>query len=61
MDGVLVDTMPFHYEAMKTAVDEIANIQSLHCSSDSIFFVLSVVRIAIQIPLGPEMMSNLVH
>ena len=27
MDGVLVDTMPFHYEAMKTAVDEIANIQ----------------------------------
>ena len=27
MDGVLVDTMPFHYEAMKTAVDEIANIE----------------------------------
>ena len=27
MDGVLVDTMPFHYESMKTAVDEIANIE----------------------------------
>ena len=27
MDGILVDTMPFHYEAMNTAVDEIANIE----------------------------------
>jgi beta-phosphoglucomutase-like phosphatase (HAD superfamily) len=27
MNGVLLDTMPFHYEAMKTAVDEIANIE----------------------------------
>jgi HAD superfamily hydrolase (TIGR01509 family) len=26
MDGVLVDAMPFHYEAMKTAVKEITNI-----------------------------------
>ena len=25
-DGVLVDAMPFHYEAMKTAVKEITNI-----------------------------------
>lgn len=27
MDGVLVDTMPSHYEAMKTAVNEIADIK----------------------------------
>jgi HAD superfamily hydrolase (TIGR01509 family) len=27
MDGVLVDTMPFHYEAMKKAVNEIVNIE----------------------------------
>lgn len=27
MDGVLVDTMPVHYEAMKSAVNEIANIE----------------------------------
>ena len=27
MDGVLVDAMPFHYEAMKTAVKEITNFQ----------------------------------
>jgi beta-phosphoglucomutase-like phosphatase (HAD superfamily) len=27
MDGVLVDTMPFYYEAMKKAVNEIANIE----------------------------------
>jgi HAD superfamily hydrolase (TIGR01509 family) len=26
MDGVLVDAMPFHYEAMKTAIKEITNI-----------------------------------
>jgi beta-phosphoglucomutase len=26
MDGVLVDAMPFHYEAMKTAVKEITSI-----------------------------------
>jgi beta-phosphoglucomutase len=26
MDGVLIDAMPFHYEAMKTAVKEIASI-----------------------------------
>ena len=26
MDGVLVDAMPFHYEAMKTAVKEITYI-----------------------------------
>jgi beta-phosphoglucomutase len=26
MDGLLVDAMPFHYEAMKTAVKEITNI-----------------------------------
>lgn len=26
MDGVLVDAMPFHYEAMKTAVEEITSI-----------------------------------
>ena len=26
MDGVLVDAMPFHYEAMKTAIKELANI-----------------------------------
>jgi beta-phosphoglucomutase-like phosphatase (HAD superfamily) len=27
MDGVLVDTMPFHYEAMKSAVKEITDIE----------------------------------
>jgi beta-phosphoglucomutase-like phosphatase (HAD superfamily) len=27
MDGVLVDTMPFHYEAMKKAVKEIIDIE----------------------------------
>jgi beta-phosphoglucomutase len=26
MDGVLVDAMPFHYEAMKTAIKELTNI-----------------------------------
>jgi beta-phosphoglucomutase-like phosphatase (HAD superfamily) len=26
MDGVLVDAMPFHYEAMKAAIKEITNI-----------------------------------
>ena len=26
MDGVLVDAMPFHYEAMKSAVKEITSI-----------------------------------
>src|ERR671929_2243328 len=26
MDGVLVDAMPFHYEAMKTAIKELSNI-----------------------------------
>lgn len=26
MDGVLVDTMPFHYEAMKKAIGELTNI-----------------------------------
>jgi beta-phosphoglucomutase-like phosphatase (HAD superfamily) len=27
MDGVLADTMPFHYEAMKNAVKEITDIE----------------------------------
>ena len=26
MDGVLVDAMPFHYEAMRTAMKELKNI-----------------------------------
>ena len=26
MDGVLVDAMPFHYEAMRTAIKELKNI-----------------------------------
>jgi beta-phosphoglucomutase len=26
MDGVLVDAMPFHYEAMKTAIKELTSI-----------------------------------
>jgi beta-phosphoglucomutase len=26
MDGVLVDAMPFHYEAMNTAIKELTNI-----------------------------------
>jgi beta-phosphoglucomutase-like phosphatase (HAD superfamily) len=26
MDGVLVESMPYHYQAMKTAIKEVANI-----------------------------------
>ena len=26
MDGVLVESMPFHYQAMKIAIKELANI-----------------------------------
>ena len=26
MDDVLVDSMPYHYEAMKTAINQVANI-----------------------------------